>query len=219
MLRSLTQSFDHRRGADMSTARVLLSISLSIYPLNASACLFGSDRQPFPKLVDLQKAYEMEQAIAPLKARVDAAVWGIFTASYSSENSHPESHTFRVGGHLKGSSAKEIEIISRRVGKPNSYEVYYLNLRRLADGRWTDVGVLQTHFNWDDQACNIDPDSSHCAVQIQKDVKAYLYCENETFYRLNTCKSLDLLPSICRPYLKDIFYPSPNLVESAKGAK
>lgn len=178
-----------------------LIASLICHAPISAACIMIQEYEPLTELIKIQKDYETELKLKSLKSKVEAAVWGVFIPQDTNKNAYPQTYSFIVGERLKGLVPGKIEIVLSGINAPRADEIYYINLRKLPDGRWTDEGVTQTRLNWDEYACDINPKSSRCAVFTQKQAHTELFCHQQTHSIIWSCASMNALPSVCLPYL------------------
>lgn len=178
---------------------VILGVSvLSANP--AYACLLSIDTPPREDLSALNALAMHIATENDIKSQIDASVWGVFLDQPSIgliENGYSR---FKVGGISKGKPDKIIRLVSLQRDVKLGTQIHYLNLRKIDQSRWTDVGVTQQELNWGPEICEISPNTSKCKLQEIEQDKIKDTCRifiREVYYG---CLSSSALPRMCAQY-------------------
>lgn len=178
----------------------LVALSMSVAS-PAVACMVTYE---IPSREDLRALQALSKHIATekdIKSRIDASVWGVFL-DHPREGLKQNGYSrFKVGGVSKGNIDEVIRVVSTQRDIELGTQIHYLNLRKLNDSRWTDVGVTQQELDWGPEACEISPNASRCKLhQLKQDqIKSLCYDFISELYA--GCLNTNSLPNICRQHI------------------
>ncbi len=177
---------------------VLIVSVLSVNPANA--CVIYHDA---PSQGDLRALIKLDEKLAKetkLKSQIDASVWGVFLENPSDTLAQKGYSPFKVGGRSKGDAADIIRVVTRQRNVKLGTEIYQLNLRKIDEQRWTDVGVPQHELNWGPEVCVISPDSSRCQLHKLKQKEIKNACHIAILETYLGCLSFNAIPKMCLQY-------------------
>ncbi len=178
--------------------RAIFFILILLVTSPAKACQFMHDGFLFRE--DIQALRKLEKQIATqndIKSQIDASVWGVFLDPPSKVGPETGYARFLVGDVMKGDPENIIKLVSSKRDVTLNTEIHFLNLRKIDQSRWTDVGVTQDNLDWGPEICKISPNSSRCKLHKIKENKIKTECQALITEATFGCLLASAIPKIC----------------------